>query len=112
AMLTRIQVGVDDSTPLKRWLFNTFMPRAIELERKRLAGGQPSVGERVMHALGDVLVYAPLRDWLGLTRAERAFTGGEALGEDTFLFFRALGIKLKQFYGQTETCALSAAQTE
>ncbi|WP_164144391.1 AMP-binding protein, partial [Serratia marcescens] len=40
------------------------------------------------------------------------FTGGEALGEDTFLFFRALGIKLKQFYGQTETCALTAAQGE
>jgi len=58
------------------------------------------------------MVYAPLRDHLGLSRAERAFTGGEALGEDTFLFFRALGIKLKQFYGQTETCALSAAQSE
>ena len=41
------------------------------------------------------MVYAPLRDHLGLSRAERAFTGGEALGEDTFLFFRALGIKLK-----------------
>jgi long-chain acyl-CoA synthetase len=47
---------------------------------------------------------APIKDYLGLSRAERAFTGGEAMGEDTFLFFRALGIKLKQFYGQTETC--------
>jgi long-chain acyl-CoA synthetase len=111
-MLTRIQVGIKNSTPLKRKLFDTFMPRAVALEKKRLAGGSPTLAERVVHMVGDVLVYAPLRDYLGLARAERAFTGGEALGEDTFLFFRALGIRLKQFYGQTETCALTAAQSE
>ncbi|MCA0318310.1 MAG: AMP-binding protein [Proteobacteria bacterium] len=111
-MLTRIQVGIKNSTPLKRKLFDMFMPRAVALEKKRLAGGTPTLGERLIHAVGDVLVYAPLRDYLGLARAERAFTGGEALGEDTFLFFRALGIRLKQFYGQTETCALTAAQGE
>jgi long-chain acyl-CoA synthetase len=111
-MLTRIQVGIKNSTPLKRWLFDTFMPHAVELERKRLAGGVPTLVERIVNRIGDILVYAPLRDYLGLSRAERAFTGGEALGEDTFLFFRALGIRLKQFYGQTETSALTAAQTE
>ncbi|TPQ52219.1 long-chain fatty acid--CoA ligase [Prosthecomicrobium hirschii] len=111
-MLTRVQVGMKNSTPFKRWLFDAIMPRAIELERKRLAGGTATLSERVVDAIGNLLVYAPLRDYLGLARAERAFTGGEALGEDTFLFFRALGIKLKQFYGQTETCALTAAQTE
>ena len=111
-MLTRIQVGIKNSTPFKRWLFERTMERAVALERKRLAGGTPNLGERLFDALGNVLVYAPLRDHLGLGRAERAFTGGEALGEDTFLFFRALGIRLKQFYGQTETCALTAAQTE
>lgn len=111
-MLTRIQVGMKNSTPLKRRLFDYFMPRAVELERKRLAGGTPTLAENVIDRVGDMLIYAPLRDFIGLTRAERAFTGGEALGEDTFLFFRALGIKLKQFYGQTETCALTAAQAE
>lgn len=111
-MLTRVQVGIKNSTPFKRWLFERTMERAVALERKRLAGGTPSLGERLFDAVGNVLVYAPLRDHLGLGRAERAFTGGEALGEDTFLFFRALGIRLKQFYGQTETCALTAAQTE
>jgi long-chain acyl-CoA synthetase len=111
-MLTRVQVGMKNSTPFKRWLFETTMERAVALERKRLAGGVPTLKERLQDAVGNLLVYAPLRDHLGLDRAERAFTGGEALGEDTFLFFRALGIKLKQFYGQTETCALTAAQTE
>lgn len=111
-MLTRIQVGMADSTPLKRRLFDYFMPRAIELERKRLAGTPVGLFERLRDRLGDILVYGPIKDYLGLARAERVFTGGEAMGDETFLFFRGLGIKLKQFYGQTETCALSAAQVE
>jgi long-chain acyl-CoA synthetase len=111
-MLTRVQVGIADSTPLKRRLYDHFIPRAIALERKRLKGEALSFGERLTDWLGNILIYAPIKDYLGLSRAERTFTGGEAMGEDTFLFFRALGIKLKQFYGQTETCALSAAQVE
>lgn len=112
AMLTRIQVGMADSTPLKRRLFDWFVPRAVALERRKLAGQAPTLADRLREGLGEILVYGPIKDWLGLSRAARAFTGGEAMGEDTFLFFRAIGIRLKQFYGQTETCALSAAQTE
>jgi long-chain acyl-CoA synthetase len=112
AMLTRIQVGMADSTPLKRRLFDFFMPRAIAAEKRRLLGESPGVVDRWVNRLGDFVICAPLRDFLGLARAKRAFTGGEAMGEDTFTFFRALGIPLKQFYGQTETCALTAAQAE
>lgn len=112
AMLTRVQVGIADSTPLKRRLFDYFMPKAVEMERRRLAGGQPSLGDRITRRFGEFFVYGPIKDYLGMSRAASVFTGGEAIGEDTFLFFRALGIPLKQFYGQTETCALTAAQKE
>lgn len=111
-MLTRVQVGIGDSTPFKRWIFDVFMPRAVALERKSLAGGTPTWSERLVRAIGEAVVFAPIKDVLGLSRAERAYTGGEALGEDTFLFFRALGINLKQFYAQTETTALTAAQPD
>ena len=111
AMLTHIQVGMAESTPLKRALFNYFMPLAIRIERDRLEGRRPSPGARFMRALGEILIYGPLRDHLGLSRAQRPFTAGEAIGEDTFVFFRALGLDLTQFYGQTENAALTAAQT-
>lgn len=111
-MLTRVQVGIADSSRLKRRLFDFFIPRAIAMERKRLKGKPLTLSERVIDWFGNILMYAPIKDFLGLSHAERAFTGGEAMGEDTFLFFRAIGIRLKQFYGQTETCALSAAQVE
>jgi long-chain acyl-CoA synthetase len=109
-MLTRIQIGMADSTPFKRRLYDYFMPRAIERERKRLDGKSPGAFDRLSDALGEFLVFGPIKDFLGMTRTHRAYTGGEAMGEDTFLFFRALGIDLRQFYGQTETAALSAAQ--
>ena len=111
-MLTRIQIGMADSTPFKRRLYDYFMPRAIERERKRLAGKSPGAVERLSGYLGELLVFGPIKDFLGMTRMHRAYTGGEAMGEDTFLFFRALGIDLRQFYGQTETAALTAAQPE
>ena len=109
-LLTRIQVGIDESTPFKRWLYNRFMPFAVELERRRLAGREPGPAERIWRALGELLVYAPIRDQLGLRRVGRPYTAGEAMGEEVFLFFRALGLELRQFYGQTETGALTAAQ--
>lgn len=111
-MLTRLQVGMAESTRMKRFLYEWFMGRAIEVERRRLDGDAPTLGERLTRQLGEWLVFAPVRDILGLSRARRAYTGGEALGEDTFLTFRALGINLRQFYGQTETAALTAAQDD
>ena len=109
-MLTRIQVGIDESSRFKRWLYNQFMPFATELERRRLEGQAPSFGERLWYQLGELLVYGPIKDQLGLSRVRRPYTAGEAIGEDVFLFFRALGLNLRQFYGQTENCALCAAQ--
>jgi long-chain acyl-CoA synthetase len=111
-MLTRVQVGIEDSTPGKRRLFNYFMPRAIEIERRRLAGRTPTLPERLLLAVGELFVCGPIKDYLGLSRIRNAFTGGEAVGEDTFLFFRALGVNLKQLYGQTESAALTAAQPD
>jgi long-chain acyl-CoA synthetase len=109
-LLTRLQVAIAESTPLKRWLFERFMALAIASERRALAGETPSPWRRTLRGLGEALIYGATKDQLGLSRAKRCYTAGEAIGEDTFLFFRALGVDLKQFYGQTENCALTAAQ--
>jgi long-chain acyl-CoA synthetase len=112
AMLTRVQVGVEDSTPGKRRLFNYFMPRAIEIERRRLTGTAPTLSEKLLLLAGEALMFGPIKDFLGMSRIRHAYTGGEAVGEDTFLFFRALGVNLMQIYGQTESAALTAAQRD
>ena len=57
---------------------------------------------RMLYGLGYFLIYGPLKNNLGLTRVRMAYTAGEAMGPDTFLFYRSLGINLKVLYGQTE----------
>ncbi len=109
-MLTTIQVRMEDSTPLKKWLYDVFMNSALAAERRKLEGKQPGLKERLMRQLGEWLIFGPIKDQLGLTRLRSAFTGGEAIGEDTFVFYRALGVKLRQFYGQTESSAFNALQ--
>jgi long-chain acyl-CoA synthetase len=109
-LLTTIQVRMEDSSWLKKRLYEFFMASAISAEKRKLEGKQPSLKQRLLHPLGEALVYGPIKDQFGLARLRGAFTGGEALGEDTFVFYRALGVKLRQLYGQTETCAYNAIQ--
>jgi long-chain acyl-CoA synthetase len=109
-MLTTIRVRMEDSTPLKRRIFNHFMTLGIAAERVKLQGKAPPALQRFMLHLGEWMVFGPLKDQLGLTRMRVALTGGEAMGEDTFLFYRALGINLRQLYGQTESSAFNSVQ--
>lgn len=110
-MLTTIQVGMENSTRVKKFAYQWFMDRAVASEERKLRGEGPSGMEWLWRTVGEWVVYGPIKDQLGLTRLRNAFTGGEAIGEDTFVFYRALGIKLRQLYGQTENSAITAIQS-
>ena len=63
-------------------------------------------------AWGNVLVYGPIKNRLGLTRTRVAYTAGEAIGPEIFRFYRSLGLNLKQFYGQTEASVYVTLQAD
>jgi long-chain acyl-CoA synthetase len=109
-MLTGVLVRAADATPLKRRVFERFRRVAEEVEILRADGKPVPVGLRLAHALGEFFVYGPVRDQLGLRRTRWALTGGAPLGPDTFRFFRAIGVNLKQVYGSTETTGLVSLQ--
>ncbi|MBI3629121.1 MAG: AMP-binding protein [Candidatus Rokubacteria bacterium] len=111
-MLTGVQVRAADATPLKRWVFERFRAAAERAETLRADAKPVPLGLRLARAVGEVLVYRPVRDQLGLARARWAYTGGAPLGPDTFCFFRAFGINLKQVYGSTEVSALVSIQPD
>jgi long-chain acyl-CoA synthetase len=111
-MLTGVQVRAGDASPLKRHVFEFFRARAEQAELLRSDGKPVPAGLRFWLALGEVLVYGPVRDQLGLRRARWAYTGGAPLGPDTFRFFRSFGVNLKQVYGSTETSALVSVQPD
>ena len=108
--LTDIMVRAADATSVKRRLFDLFRSVAERCEALIADGRPPSFGLRLLGGIGEFFVYGPLRDQLGLRRARVVYTGGAPLGADTFRFFRAVGINLKQVYGATELSGLCAVQ--
>ncbi len=111
-MLTSVQVRAADAGGLKRWVFETFRAVAERAEILRSEGKPVPSGLRLLVKLGEFFVYGPVRDQLGLRRARWAYTGGAPLGPDTFRFFRAFGVNLKQVYGSTESTGLVSLQPD
>jgi long-chain acyl-CoA synthetase len=111
-LLTQIQVRASDASWLKRKTYEYFRDRAIEVELLRAAGKPVPAYLRVILAIGEFLVYGPVRDQIGLRRARWCLTGGAPLGADTFRFFRAFGVNLKQVYGSTELSAFVSVQPD
>jgi len=109
-MLTAVQVKAADAPAFKRWIFEHFLSAAERAEILRADGKPVPVSLRLACMIGNVLVYTPIRDQLGLRRAKWALTGGAPLGPDTFRFFRSIGVNLKQVYGSTETTGLVSLQ--
>jgi long-chain acyl-CoA synthetase len=109
-MLTSVQVKAADAPWLKRVIFERFRAAAERAEILRADGQAVPAWLSLQLALGEVLVYGPVRDQLGLRRARWALTGGAPLGPDTFRFFRSIGVNLKQVYGSTETTGLVSLQ--
>ncbi len=111
-MLTSISIRMEDAAPSKRWLYEKCMQLARRVGSDILDGKPVGMLDRIKYKLGDLMIYGPLRNAMGLSRIHVAYTAGAAIGPDLFRFFRSIGINLKQFYGQTETCAYVCLQRD
>jgi long-chain acyl-CoA synthetase len=112
ALLTQVSVRMEDAGAFKRWLYRTFMGVAKRVGTRILERKEVSLFDRALYNLGDLLVYGPLRNVLGMSKVRIAYTGGEAIGPDLFTFYRSLGINLKQLYGSTETSVFVCVQPD
>jgi long-chain acyl-CoA synthetase len=111
-LLTSVMIRMEDAGRIKRGMFHAFMGVA-KRAGPALMDGKPVGGlDRLLYALGSVLVYGPLRNNLGFSRVRVAYTAGEAIGPDLFTFYRSIGINLKQLYGSTETAVFVCLQPD
>ncbi|KQY86897.1 long-chain fatty acid--CoA ligase [Pelomonas sp. Root1444] len=111
-LLTTVMIRMEDASALKRWLFDRCMTLARWVGTRLMDGQAVGLLDRLAYALGNVLVYGPLRNTLGFSRVRVAYTAGEAIGPDLFSFYRAIGINLKQLYGSTETAVFVCLQPD
>jgi long-chain acyl-CoA synthetase len=106
-LTSAVQVKVMDTTPFKRFVYERLMPVGYRYSQARLEGRTPSLWLSAGYALGWLLLFRALKDRLGVSRLRSASTGGAALGPDVFRFFHAIGVPLRQIYGQTEISGIS-----
>lgn len=112
SLLTGVTIRMEDAGWLMRKMFDQFIGVARRHGEAILERRPVPFSGRLAYALGDLFVYGPLKNVLGLSRIRTAYTAGEAIGEDLFSFFRSLGINLKQLYGQTEAFLYVTAQKD
>lgn len=112
SIAAKVQGDIMETSPLKRFLYNRFLPVGYEYADTMFAGEKPSAWLKLKYFIADQGVFRALRDRLGFSRLRSATTGGAALGPDIFRFFCALGINLKQIYGQTEIAGISCVHRE
>jgi long-chain acyl-CoA synthetase len=112
ALLTQVSIRMDDASRMKRWLYRRFMSIAGRVGGALLDGKPVGLLDRILYGLGDLLVYGPLRNVLGMSRVRVGYTAGEAIGPDLFKFYRSIGINLKQLYGSTETAVFVCVQPD
>ena len=111
-LLTRVMIRMEDAGLMKRKLFHYFIDVARRHGERILNGEHVPLSGRLLYAIGNVLVYGPLKNVLGFSRVRVAYTAGEAVGPDLFSFYRSIGLNLKQLYGQTEAFLYLTAQPD
>jgi long-chain acyl-CoA synthetase len=112
SLLTSVMIRMEDASAIKRRMFQAFMDVARRVGPQLRDGKSVGLFDRLAYALGDLMVYGPLRNSLGFSQVRVAYTAGEAIGPDLFTFYRAIGINLKQLYGSTETAVFVCMQPD
>jgi len=110
--LTHVVLRMEDAGALKRWMFRVFMDLAKRVGPALMDRKSVGMLDRMGYAIGNFLVYGPLRNNLGFSRVRVGYTAGEAIGPDLFTFYRSIGINLKQLYGSTETAVFVCLQPD
>jgi len=110
SILTTVMIRMEDAAPIKRKMFHFFLEHAKRVGSRILDSQDVGLMDRILYKLGNVLFYAPLKNVLGFSRIRLAYTAGEAIGPDIFIFYRSLGLNVKQLYGSTEAAVFITIQ--
>ena len=111
-LLTTVMIRMEDAGAFKRKMFHYFMDVARRVGPAKMDGKSVGLIDSLQYALGNLMVYGPLRNNLGMSRVRVAYTAGEAIGPDLFSFYRSIGVNLKQLYGSTETAVFVCLQPD
>jgi len=102
-----MQVRIQDAVWIKRFFYKLCMPIGYKTAESRLANKRPNLPLYLLDGICHFLLFRSLKNYFGLGNLRNVYTGGAALGPEIFNLFQALGVNIKQIYGQTETSGIS-----
>jgi len=111
-ILTTVMIRIEDAATIKQKMFRYFMGVAKRVGMDILDGKSVSLGDKLLYGLGNLLIFAPLKNVIGISKVRLAYTGGVAIGPDIFIFYRSLGMNLKQIYASTEASVFITIQRD
>ena len=106
-MVRNVQVKYLDASWSKRKAHELAMKIGYRVADRRFSKKSVPLLWKLLYWMAYLGVHKKLRDHLGLSRIRYTYTGGAAMGPDHFRFFHAIGVNLKQIYGQTEIAGIS-----
>ena len=107
-LVSEIQVKMVDANPLKRFIYNLFLPVGHKIADMNFEDRTPGLFWRFLHRIAYYALFRPLKDRLGLSRVRFAVTGSSVLSLDTFRLIHAIGVELRQCYASTEAGLISS----
>jgi len=107
-LVSEIQVKIVDTSPIKRFFYNLFLPVGHKIADLQFEGKEPNLFWKFLHLIAYFMLFRPLKDRLGLSKVRFAVTGSSVLSLDTFRLIHAIGVELRQVYASTEAGLISS----
>jgi long-chain acyl-CoA synthetase len=102
-----VTIALKDATPFQNWMYRHALAVGYRLTDCKLEGERPSLSLRLANTAAYWLVFRNIRRMLGLDRCRLAFTGAAPIAPDLIRWYLALGIDMREVYGQTENCGVA-----
>jgi long-chain acyl-CoA synthetase len=102
-----VTIALKDATPFQNWMYGRALAAGYRLTDCRLEGKSPSLLLRLANRAAYWLVFRNIRRMIGLDRCRLAFTGAAPIAPDLIRWYLALGIDMREVYGQTENCGVA-----
>jgi long-chain acyl-CoA synthetase len=102
-----ITIALKDATNFQKWMYRNALAIGNRVTEYKLQGDTPPLSLRLANTAAYYLVFRNIRRMLGLDRCRLAFTGAAPIAPDLIRWYLALGIDMREVYGQTENCGVA-----
>ena len=102
-----VTIALKDATPFQNWMYGGALAIGYRMTDCRLEGETPSLALRIANRVAYWLVFRNIRRMLGLDRCRIALTGAAPIAPELIRWYLALGIDMREVYGQTENCGVA-----